>query len=116
MSFRTRLTSFFVVIVVVPMVAVGVLVYSLISDSEHAKAEARANGLVSAAVAQYASASSAARADAATIARNPSLIDERWKRRSRFRDRGAGRPGAAEGRRRVEGRCGRWVEDGDRAW
>jgi diguanylate cyclase (GGDEF)-like protein len=56
------------------MVAVGVLVYSLISDSERAKAEARANGLVSAAVAQYGSASAAARADAAMIARDPSLI------------------------------------------
>ncbi len=47
---------------------------SLISDGEHAKAEARINGLASAAVAQYASSSAAARADAATIARDPALI------------------------------------------
>src|SRR5436309_4537236 len=74
MSFRTRLTSFFVVIVVVPMVAVGVLVYSLISDSERATAEARADGLLSGAAALYASEGAAARADAAVIARDPSLI------------------------------------------
>jgi hypothetical protein len=34
MSFRTRLTSFFVVIVVVAMVAVAVLMFRLIGDSE----------------------------------------------------------------------------------
>jgi hypothetical protein len=33
MSFRARLTIFFVVIVVVPMVAIGVLMFSLINDS-----------------------------------------------------------------------------------
>jgi hypothetical protein len=33
MSFRTRLTSFFVLIVVVPMIAVGFLVFRLIDDS-----------------------------------------------------------------------------------
>ena len=37
MSFRTRLTSFFVLIVVVPMVAVGFLVFRLIGDSHRAK-------------------------------------------------------------------------------
>jgi hypothetical protein len=34
MSFRTRLTSFFVLIVVGPMVAVAVLMFRLIGDSE----------------------------------------------------------------------------------
>jgi hypothetical protein len=34
MSFRTRLTGFFILIVVVPMVAVGFLVFRLIGDSE----------------------------------------------------------------------------------
>ena len=40
MSFRTRLTSFFVVIVVLPMVAVGLLVFRLINQSEQGKADA----------------------------------------------------------------------------
>jgi diguanylate cyclase (GGDEF)-like protein len=69
MSFRTRLTSFFVLIVVVPMLAVGFLVFRLITDSEQGKAQARANGLASAAVGVYRSASAAGSADARTIAR-----------------------------------------------
>ena len=40
MSFRTRLTSFFVLFVIVPMVAIGVLGFRLISDSEQGKADA----------------------------------------------------------------------------
>src|SRR5881275_460281 len=59
MSFRTRLTSFFILIVVIPMLAVGFLVFRLISDSEQGKADARASGV----------ASTAASADAQTIAR-----------------------------------------------
>jgi diguanylate cyclase (GGDEF)-like protein len=70
MSFRTRLTSFFVLIVVVPMAAFGVLVYRLISDSEQGKADARANGLATAAASVYGSASATARAEAGTIARD----------------------------------------------
>ena len=45
MSFRARLTIFFVGIVVVPMVAIGVLMFSLINDSQQGKADARAGGL-----------------------------------------------------------------------
>jgi diguanylate cyclase (GGDEF)-like protein len=41
MSFRTRLTLFFVLIVVFPMISVGVVVFRLISDNETAKVEAR---------------------------------------------------------------------------
>jgi diguanylate cyclase (GGDEF)-like protein len=70
MSFRTRLTGFFVVIVVVPMIAVGGLVYSLISHSERSKAEARANGVATAAASLYTSEETAARADARMIGRN----------------------------------------------
>jgi diguanylate cyclase (GGDEF)-like protein len=69
MSFRTRLTGFFVLIVVVPMVAVGALVFSLISDSEHGKADARASGLAAAAATVYETSSANARADARTVAR-----------------------------------------------
>lgn len=68
MSFRTRLTGFFVVIVVLPMIAVGVLVFRLISDSEQGKADARAAGLASAAASLYETESSAARGDAALLA------------------------------------------------
>ena len=69
MSFRTRLTGFFVLIVVVPMIAVAVLVFRLISDSQNGKADARASGLASAAASLYESESASGRADAETIAR-----------------------------------------------
>jgi HAMP domain-containing protein len=69
MSFRTRLTGFFVLIVVVPMIAVGFLVFRLISDSQHGKADARADGLASAAVSFYGAESADARADAETVGR-----------------------------------------------
>jgi diguanylate cyclase (GGDEF)-like protein len=74
MSFRTRLTSFFLLIVVVPMVAVGFLVFRLIGDSEQGKADARASGLATAASSVYTAASDAARSDAQTIARDVSLL------------------------------------------
>jgi diguanylate cyclase (GGDEF)-like protein len=69
MSFRTRLTSFFIVIVIVPMIAVGFLVFRLIGDSATGKADARANGLATAAGSLYDSAAAVARLDAQTIAR-----------------------------------------------
>ena len=69
MSFRTRLTGFFVLIVVVPMVAVGFLVFRLISDSEHGKADARASGLAAAAASLYNTEGANAQADAQQVAR-----------------------------------------------
>lgn len=69
MSFRTRLTSFFVLIVVIPMIAVGFLVFRLIGDSQNGKADARISGLVSVARSLYANDSAAAGEDAKTIAR-----------------------------------------------
>lgn len=74
MSFRTRLTSFFALIVVIPMVAVAVLVFRLISDSQQGKADSRASGLASAASSLYYSESATARNDAQTIARTPQLV------------------------------------------
>src|SRR5437588_13035430 len=71
MSFRTRLTGFFVLIVVVPMIAVGFLVFRLISDSEHGKADARANGLANTAASTFNYASRSAQLDAQSIARDP---------------------------------------------
>lgn len=74
MSFRARLTSFFVLIVVLPMIGVGFLVFSLISQSKHGKADARAGGLASTAASVYQSRSADARADAAAIARAVSSL------------------------------------------
>ncbi|MDX6697765.1 MAG: hypothetical protein QOE65_1162 [Solirubrobacteraceae bacterium] len=41
MSFRSRLTLFFLLIVIVPMVSVAVVLFRLISDNERGKADAR---------------------------------------------------------------------------
>jgi len=41
MSFRTRLTLFFILIVVVPLLAVGVVLFHLVADSETGKVDAR---------------------------------------------------------------------------
>jgi diguanylate cyclase (GGDEF)-like protein len=69
MSFRTRLTTFFIVIVIVPMIAVGFLAFRLIGDSASGKTAARANGLATAAASGYAAAQARARADAEALAR-----------------------------------------------
>jgi diguanylate cyclase (GGDEF)-like protein len=69
MSFRTRLTSFFVLIVVIPMIAVGFLVFRLINDSQNGKVDARVSGLAAAAQSLYRGQSETATADAQTIAR-----------------------------------------------
>jgi diguanylate cyclase (GGDEF)-like protein len=69
MSFRTRLTGFFVLIVVLPMLAVGFLVFRLIGDSEQGKSDARASGVAAAATSLYSSAEASAGADAKTFGR-----------------------------------------------
>ena len=69
MSFRARLTTFFVLIVVVPMIAMGVLMFRLIDDSQQGKADARASGLASTAGSLYQSEAALARGDAETLAR-----------------------------------------------
>jgi diguanylate cyclase (GGDEF)-like protein len=68
MSFRTRLTSFFVVIVIAPMLGIGVLVFSLIGDSQQGKADAHAAGLNAAASSVYDAASARAQALATRLA------------------------------------------------
>ncbi len=73
MSFRTRLTSFFVLIVVVPMAAVGFLVFRLIDDSQSGKADARASGVASAATSVYANASTQASLRARALASDIAL-------------------------------------------
>jgi diguanylate cyclase (GGDEF)-like protein len=73
MSFRARLTSFFILIVIVPMAAVGFLVFRLIDDSQTGKADARAAGIASAAMSAYQTDSSSASIDARTLARDIEL-------------------------------------------
>ena len=73
MSFRTRLTSFFVVIVVAPMLAIGVLVFRLIGDSEQGKADARAAGLSAAATSVYDAAQARAENVASALAQEVAL-------------------------------------------
>jgi hypothetical protein len=68
MSFRARLTSFFILIVIVPMAAVGFLVFRLIGDSQAGKADARAAGIASTAMSAYRADSSSASLDARTLA------------------------------------------------
>jgi diguanylate cyclase (GGDEF)-like protein len=74
MSFRSRLTTFFVLIVVVPMSAVGFLVFALIDDSQAGKANARANGIADAAASVYEDASLQASLDARMVARDIARI------------------------------------------
>jgi diguanylate cyclase (GGDEF)-like protein len=74
MSFRARLITFFLVIVVVPMIAMGALVFRLISDSTNGKADARAEGLVAAAAGVYGNAAASARADALALGHDPALL------------------------------------------
>ena len=73
MSFRTRLSSFFIVIVVVPMAAVGFLVFRLIDQSQSGKADARASGVASVAASVYGNASTQASLRARTIASDLAL-------------------------------------------
>jgi diguanylate cyclase (GGDEF)-like protein len=69
MSFRARLTTFFLLIVVVPMAAVGFLVFRLIDDSQQGRADARINGIAATAASVYEQASRSASFDARRLAR-----------------------------------------------
>jgi diguanylate cyclase (GGDEF)-like protein len=53
MSFRSRLTLFFVLIVIVPMVSLTVVLFSLIADNENGKQDARVAARQSAAINLY---------------------------------------------------------------
>jgi diguanylate cyclase (GGDEF)-like protein len=81
MSFRARLTTFFLLIVIVPMIGVGFVVLRLISDSQAGKADARAAGLVSAARSLYVAQSQLARDEAVALARQTGLFSKRRLRR-----------------------------------
>src|SRR5829696_10422722 len=68
MSFRVRLTLFFVLIVMLPMVALAVLVSQIASDSESGKADARLSAELHTATAVYESALADSRRVAGEIA------------------------------------------------
>ena len=53
MSFRNRLTLFFVLIVIVPLVAVGVVVFRLIDENQRSTSDARAAAGQTAAIGLY---------------------------------------------------------------
>jgi methyl-accepting chemotaxis protein len=73
MSFRSRLTGFFVMIVVVPMIAFGVLAFTLIDSSSRAKIEARAAGTAVTADSYYLTLSRNSALDAKTLAADPGV-------------------------------------------
>lgn len=72
-SFRTRLRLFFLLIVIVPMVAVTFVVFRLIADSENGQADARVAARQETAIALYYSARGDADRIAARIGRDPQL-------------------------------------------
>jgi diguanylate cyclase (GGDEF)-like protein len=68
MSFRNRLTLFFVLIVVVPMVSVAFVLFRLIADNESGKSDARVGARTEAAIAIYEDTVAEARRAARQIA------------------------------------------------
>src|SRR5947208_4244611 len=90
MSFRSRLTLFFVAIVVVPMISVGVLVFVLIADNETGKTDARVAEAQAAARGVYREAVNDAGAALRRAAADPALTDA-----LRAGDAGAARARAA---------------------
>ncbi|MEA2480328.1 MAG: hypothetical protein QOJ07_2250, partial [Thermoleophilaceae bacterium] len=73
MSFRARLFLFFVIIVVVPMIAVALVLFSLTKDSETGKADAQIAQGLRVAFNQYRDARGAARNGLARVAADPRL-------------------------------------------
>jgi diguanylate cyclase (GGDEF)-like protein len=74
-TFRTRLRLFFVLIVILPMVAVTVVVFRLIADSEQGQADARVAAREEAAISLYYDARARADRQAARIGRDRDLAD-----------------------------------------
>jgi diguanylate cyclase (GGDEF)-like protein len=88
-SFRRRLTLFFLLIVVLPMVAVAVLVSALADDSREGKTDARLAASTETALALYEDALEQGEADARVAARDGALADA-----LRSADAGAGEAAA----------------------
>jgi diguanylate cyclase (GGDEF)-like protein len=73
MSFRSRLTLFFVLIVIVPMVSVAVILFRLIADNEQGKADARVAQGQTAAIGLYRREAQRANAAAARAGADPEM-------------------------------------------
>src|SRR4051812_44928561 len=73
MSFRGRLSLFFTIIVVVPMVAVALVLFSLTADSETGKADARLAEGMRTALAVYRQDRDRAAGELDRVARDPAL-------------------------------------------
>jgi hypothetical protein len=73
MSFRSRLLLFFMIIVIVPMIAVALVLFSITSDSETGKTDAQIAQGLRAAFAVYDSDRAQARPDLNRVARDPKL-------------------------------------------
>jgi diguanylate cyclase (GGDEF)-like protein len=72
-TFRGRLRLFFAIIVIVPLIAIGAVLYSLTSDSERGKVDAGLAQGLQVALVEYTDAQAQARDDLAEIAADPRL-------------------------------------------
>src|SRR3954468_10880237 len=75
MSFRSRLLLFFMIIVIVPMIAVALVLFSITADSETGKADAAIAQGLRAAFAVYDGDRAEASDELEKIARDPQLAD-----------------------------------------
>src|ERR671916_502867 len=73
MNFRTRLLLFFVIIVVVPMIAVAIVLFSITEDNETGKADASLAAALRVARQVYNSERSAAQTEVAEVAADSEL-------------------------------------------
>src|SRR6476661_5228864 len=73
MSFRSRLLLFFTIIVIVPMIAVALVLFSITADSETGKADAGIAQGLRAAFAVYDGNRAKARPALEVVARDPQL-------------------------------------------
>lgn len=74
MSFSKRLTTFFVLMVLIPILAIGILGYRLIDQTTSGRAGARASGLITAGSSVYAADQEQARSAAEAVARSVATL------------------------------------------
>src|SRR3954451_22437873 len=100
-SFRTRLRLFFLLIVIVPMVAVTIIVFRLIAESENGQADARVAARQETAISRYYDARGRADRLAAGIGRDPQLARALHTRRPAAIARGGRPPRRQTGAQRI---------------
>jgi diguanylate cyclase (GGDEF)-like protein len=76
MSFSNRLTTFFVLMVLIPILAIGALGFRLIDQTTSGRAGARASGLITAASSVYTADEEAARSDAKAVAESIARLSD----------------------------------------